>query len=152
MKAAKTVLIVEPPDEGVASKYLLAVTRPGNITAGPSLIFIAADALRRCPDDEHSMEALRASEIVARFPATLPYLLIERGATRFVSQVQIAKYEKSVGDRIRKLYGGELVQLGDATALLLREAGSGHKHGQKEAEVEEILAYFQVITYRGFYQ
>ena len=136
MKAAKTVLIVEPPGEGVQSKYLLAVTRPGNIAAGPSLIFIAADDLRRCPEDEHSMEALRASEIVARFPATLPYLLIERGATRFVSQVQIAKYEKSVGDRIRKLYGGELVQLGDTTALLL----SGHKHGgakQEAAEAED---------------
>ena len=132
MKQAKTVLVVEPPDESVASKYLLAITRPGNITAGPSLIFVAADGLRRCPDDASSMEALRGEEVVARFPSGLPYLLIERRATRFVSQVAIAKYEKRITDAIKKIYGSEIVDAGELAAIL-----SGRKRRAAGEEAEE---------------
>lgn len=133
MKAKPTVLVVEPPAPSVAGKYLLAVTRPGNIAAGPSLIFVAADEMRKCGTDEHALEALRAGDVVARFPTTLPYLLIERGATRFVTQVAIAKYEKALSDRIRKIYGGQILTVDEAAALL---GGHVHKHG-KEGEPEE---------------
>lgn len=126
-RVQKTILVVEPPGETVAGKYLLAVTRPGNVTAGPSLIFMGVDRLDRCSTDKHALEAWRGLEMVAKFPDSLGYILVERGITRFVSMVQIARYEKAVNEQIRKVVGKDalVVDMGEVAALL--EAHKGHR-------------------------
>ena len=133
-RVQKTILVVEPPGETVASKYLLAVTRPGNVTAGPSLIFLGVDRLDRCSTDNHALEAWRGTEMVAKFPDSLGYILVERGITRFVSMVQIARYEKAVNEQIRKVVGKDalVVDMGEVAALL--EAHKGHRGDSKPPE------------------
>lgn len=109
VKIRKTVMVIEPPDPKAPGENLLIVARfDGASGITRSVVFIAVDFLER--SEGFIRGFLRGAEnptLVTEFPTGTPYMMLRRELVRFVSPLDLARYEQALDATMRAEFGTE---------------------------------------------
>lgn len=108
VKIRKTVMVIEPPDPKAPGANLLIVARfDGASGLTRSVVFIAVDYLER--SEGFIQGFLRSSDpiLVTEFPVGTPYMMLRRELVRFVSPLDLARYEQALDATMRAEFGTE---------------------------------------------
>ena len=107
VKIRKTVMIIEPPDPKAPGENLLIVARfDGASGITRSVVFIAVDRLVRGEGFIRAFTGVLPNEVlVTEFPVGTPYMMLRRDLVRFVSPLDLARYEQALDTTMRAEFG-----------------------------------------------
>lgn len=109
-KIRKTIMVIEPPPPGSPGENLLVLARFDGVSGMTrSVVFLAMDYLERAPGfiQAYVRGGLEPNRLVAEFPEGMAYTVIRRELVRFVSPLDLAKYEQALDETMRAELGAD---------------------------------------------